>query len=119
MSIVSLIASRILPIDHVLVDEAQHGFVFLNKALLELEKRLNVSQSRSAEREVALMRTAMGKVIELAYKDWDAFVTQWECRVSFFSHLEKTNNFSFYFKEKNGCPRNFEFRFMGLKGAIH
>lgn len=119
MSIISAIASRMIATDSVRVDEAEHGFAFLNKAFLELQERVEATASRHIDREVAFMRTAMGDVISLAYKDWNAFAAQWECKVSFYNHIEKSNNFTFYFKEKNGCPRNFEFRFMGLKGAIH
>lgn len=118
MSIFTSIASRIVATQSVRVDESSHGLSLLNKALNELDNRINNTKSSAVKREAAFMRAAIGDVIALAYRDWKAFTEQWECRVTFFNHVEKSNNFSFYFKEKNACPRNYEFRFTGLRGAV-
>ncbi|BAW19088.1 hypothetical protein [Ralstonia phage RP31] len=98
----------------VYLDGASHGKEVLHSILTELQKRIDATNTSEVAMESAIMRYAMADAIELAYNDFPTFSEQWECKVWYRDHPEKSNIFVFYFAEKNG-NRQLHFRFAGLK----
>lgn len=113
------ILSRNIATKTVRIDGASEGKAVLNQFLTELQNRLDkASFDHPAIAEALLMRQSIGCIIALAYGDWQAFSEQYECRLRYFEHPEVSNIFIIDLKEKNACPKSWQFKFKHLSNLF-
>lgn len=99
------------------IDGSTGGLGCLKKFLSELGQRLEVHTSDKNHAVLSTMRLSVTEIIELAYKDFNAFSEKYECTIGYNEHPEKSNVFNLHLVEKNGCPRDYSFKFTGLRQA--
>lgn len=118
MSLIETILSKKIANELVRVDESSDGLKFLDKALKELQQRLENDPPEAALTEASIMRVGAGEIFELAYKDWKSFCERWSCTIHYWEHPELSNNFTFVLKTKTESPATEKrFRFSNLSGA--
>lgn len=113
MSIIKNIASSCFVNKTIRINELQNGRDVLLASLNALQERLP-NQREEILDQANTMRVAMGQILTLALKDFDYFCKFWNVTVHVWNSNEETNIFVFKFKERNNCPRDFEFRFNRL-----
>lgn len=102
---------------NVRIDGSSDGLNCLKQFLNQLQKRLDVHASDRHANTARLMQCVIGDIIEGAYKDFNAFSEAWECTLQYNEHPELSNVFGIKLAEKNGCPKDYEFKFTGLRQA--
>ncbi len=87
----------------------------LAEFLTELEHRTILLEQGKNYREMKLLTQTATEILQIAVGDWKSFCDGYTCKIGYHNNLVESNVFILKIKERNACPRDWEFRFNNLK----
>lgn len=114
MSIVSAFLSGTFTNTSIDVACVPNGRRWLYEILMQVQERLP-GQREEIQNVADTMQIAVGKVLDNALKDFEQFVANWHFEVRIWKSMNETNIIVIKMRERNDCPRDYEFRFTHLE----